>query len=137
MDMKRPIRQYILRKWQEEWNSPSLVNNKKYKNIHPTVEKWLSSHRPSRREEKILSRLRIGHRNLTHKFLLEGSNPPACEHCQEQLTVEHMLIYCSALSSVRQKYHIEDMDIKFLLNDEGPIDHVISFFKDTDYYYQL
>ena len=126
LDMKRPIYESTLRKWQQEWSSPTLVNNKKYRNIRPTIEKWLSSYRSSRREEKILCRLRIGHTNLTHKFLLEGSSPPACEHCQEQLTVEHILVYCSAHSSFREKYHLDGKDLKFLLNDEGSIDLIIN-----------
>ena len=136
-DMKRPIRDYILKKWQERWNSPTLANNKKYKQIRSTIGSWFSSRRPSRREEKILCRMRIGHTNLTHRFLLEGGNPPVCDHCQVQLTVEHILVCCPVLNGRRQKYHLDGKDLKFLLDDDGPIDHMMNFLKETDYYYKF
>ena len=36
-DMKRPIKFYILKKWQERWSSPQLANNKKYKEIRSSI----------------------------------------------------------------------------------------------------
>ena len=74
IDMKQPIHNYILRKWQERWSSPLLANNKKLRAIRPL----LSSFHCDRRIEIVLMRLRIGHCRLTHGFILDGGSAPMC-----------------------------------------------------------
>ena len=136
-DMKRPIHEYILKKWQERWISPNLANNRKYRKIRPGIECWPSSNRSRRREEKVLSRMRIGHTYLTHKFILEGNPLPLCDHCQEHLTVEHILVICPAYRSYRLKFQLQGENINSLLNDEGPIDNIMSFLKESGLYYKF
>ena len=46
IDMKGPIKQYILCKWHRQWNSPQLLTNLKYRNIRSSVETWSSSFQP-------------------------------------------------------------------------------------------
>ena len=48
----------------------------------------------SRREETVLTRLRIGRSHVTHVHLLRGDPPPACEYCQRPLSIRHLLITC-------------------------------------------
>ena len=107
-DMKRPIRSYILKKWQERWSSPLLVNNKKYREIRSSIANWSSSFNSDRKTEIILSRLRIGHTRITHKFILESGNPPECDRCNTVLTVRHFLLSCP-------KYflYMENLFLKF------------------------
>ena len=93
-DMKIVIKQYIRNVWQERWASPSLLNNIKYKKIRPNTLPWSSSNNSIRGYETRLSRLRIGHTLLTHRFIFEQSDPPVCDFCQAVLTVEHILVDC-------------------------------------------
>ena len=60
-----------------------------------------------------------------------------CDHCQDHLTVEHILVYCPLYSSFRQKYHLDGNNLKFLLNDDGPIDGIMNFLKETGFYYKF
>uniref|UniRef100_A0A8D8WF61 Uncharacterized protein n=1 Tax=Cacopsylla melanoneura TaxID=428564 RepID=A0A8D8WF61_9HEMI len=54
-----------------------------------------------RREEVSLTRIRIGHTNLTHCFLMKKEPPPVCEVCTCPLTVIHILKHCRKFQSLR------------------------------------
>nr|CAH7732655.1 unnamed protein product [Callosobruchus chinensis] len=47
-----------------------------------------------RKEQVVLTRLRIGHTYLTSSYLLLGQRRSICERCQEPLTVEHIICDC-------------------------------------------
>ena len=136
-DLRRPIRSYILKKWQEKWTSPLLLNNKKYRNIRDTIEPWLSSFHPIRRVEVVLTRLRIGHTRLTHSYILEGGSVPTCDHCDHLLSVEHILVHCPNYLQQRRKHRLSNKTIKEILDDEVDIDNLILFLKDIDLFYCL
>ena len=65
-DLKCQINHFILHKWQERWSS--CPDNKLFK-IKPTLGVWPSGFRNSRKEEVVLSRLRIGHTYFTHSYI--------------------------------------------------------------------
>ena len=131
-DLKLPIRAFILDKWQERWSSPHLANNRKYFAIRDSISQWSSSNNSNRHVEVILTRLRIGHTRLTHKFLLEGSSAPECAHCDEVQTVEHILVHCSRYCEVRRRRLLVGKTIKDLLNDELDLKS-LCFFKGYKY----
>jgi len=60
-----------------------------------------TSRRTSRRQEIILTRLRIGHTRLTHKHLLLGEPPPLCEECYVHTSVYHILVECPEYADQR------------------------------------
>ena len=136
-DMKKTISHYINSKWQEKWSSPSLINNKKYRKIRPSVGMWISSSNPSRRYEIILTRLRIGHTRITHGFLFEGGRPPECDHCQVQLTVEHILVDCRKYVNQRIRHHTHDKELHILLDDDMDVDNIMEFLKEIDLFYKI
>ena len=78
-DYKQYISKYTSGLWQTHWDSQ--VNNKLH-SIHPDLGEWSKSHRSVRKEEVVLSRLRIGHSHLTHSFLLKGEEAPEFIGCQ-------------------------------------------------------
>ena len=61
--------------------------------------KFLSGH-----DAVIIHRLHIGHTQLTHSYLLSGTDQPECSACHCPLTVKHILIECPALVSSRNKH---------------------------------
>ena len=137
LDMKGPIKTYVLRKWQERWASPSLANNKKYKSIRDSIEPWPSSFNSNRRVEVILSRLRIGHSRLTHGFILAGSSAPECAHCDRFLSVEHILVHCSKFSLQRRKHHLDGKSLGEILNDDVNIEILFGFLHETKVFSEI
>ena len=127
--MKLAIREYIKKKWQARWSDPTLANNKKYKSIRNSVKPWPSSFQKDRRSEVVLSRLRIGHTRLTHQYILEGSGAPVCAHCDELLSVEHLLVHCSKFNNQRQRFNLSGKSLPELLGDEADIDALFDFLK--------
>ena len=77
--------------------------NTNLKQVKDRVEEWESASRPSRREEMVLSRLRLGHSRLTHSFLLDRSARPECDRCQCYMSVGHILLECRKYIIPRQK----------------------------------
>ena len=78
-DFKPFINRYILSKWQLSWGRATF--NKLYE-VKPVLGKN-TIYRSLRREEVVLTRLRIGHITLTHRYLLKREDPPFCISCNE------------------------------------------------------
>ena len=72
-DLKPHINSFIANKWQERWSS--CPDNKLFK-IKPSLGVWPSGFRNSRKEEVVLSRLRIGHTYFSHSYILRQEDPP-------------------------------------------------------------
>ena len=97
-DLKCYINSFISTKWPERLSS--CPDNKHFK-IKPTLGVWPSGFRNSRKEEVVLSRLRIGHTYFTHSYILRQEDPPECTACQEIYSVRHVLIDCIDLGLIR------------------------------------
>lgn len=77
-----------------------------------------------RREENILSRLRIGHTGHNKTMKLLSKHPTAfCDWCGESEMVEHVTMYCERNKEDRLKLLEEikkkgayDITLKFLIN---------------------
>ena len=136
-DMKPVIRAFIRSKWQEEWSSPSLKNNRKYRDIRPSIDIWSSSCHVNRGFETRLTRLRIGHTRLTHSHILMRDDPPVCDSCQSFLTVKHILVDCSEYSRVRRKYHLHGKSINEILDDDLDVDNLMKFLKEVNLFDQI
>ena len=89
-DFKPFINRYILSKWQLSWDRATF---NKLHEIKPVLGKN-TIYRSLRREEVVLTRLRIGHTRLTHSYLLKREYQPFCISCNEPFTVKHFLIDC-------------------------------------------
>ena len=72
-DTYQYISQYVRNMWQREWYT--AVNNKLHA-TKPLIGEQLSAYRSVRRDEIILSRLRLWHSYLTHSYLLKGGATP-------------------------------------------------------------
>ena len=53
----------------------------------------------------VFTRLKIGHSYLTHSHLLRSEPPPFCIGCNEQMTIEHLLVNCIDYSHIRTKHY--------------------------------
>ena len=93
-DILTIIKSKIWLKWQKEWEDVPTTN--KLRSIKKCVNSWPSSIQKKRFLEVLLTRLRIGHTNLTHGYLMSSphGSPPICEICQCQVSIKHIFIDC-------------------------------------------
>ena len=85
-DLKSHINRFISSKWQERW---SICRDNKPFQIKPTLGGWPPGIRKSRKEEVVLSRLRIRHTYFPHSYISCREDPPECTACQEIYSVRH------------------------------------------------
>ena len=112
-DITKHIKGSLQQKWQSEWEQ-EIRNGNKLGNIKKIINKWTDINNYSRKEQTVLTRLRIGHTNLTHVHLIEKSQPPNCL-CGNSLTVKHIFEctnYKTALEKHKVNYHTLEQDKK-------------------------
>ena len=88
-DFKPIINKYLFNEWQSVWDN--AVDDKLH-SIKPILSEWQPAYRMDRKEEVVLTRLRIGHSYATHSYLLNGEEQPICIHCDAPFTIKHVLI---------------------------------------------
>ena len=91
-DFRNVIRSFSKERWQNHWQNSD--GNFKLKSIRPSVQPW-SIYPMDRRSGIILTRLRIGHTYITHKYLMASGverRVPRCSTCDVDITVRHIAI---------------------------------------------
>ena len=87
--------------------------------LHEIIDTFLPSlkmYSDNRKEDIILTRLRIGHSRLTHKHYLPNEDPPPeCSPCNTPLTIKHVLLECVDTADIRKQY-FSCPDLKTLFN---------------------
>ena len=123
---------FIRSRWQSCWD---LADSNKLHSIKPTLGPCYSPGVTIRRDEVVLSRVRIGHTYLTHAFLLKGEDRPECVFCQCYLTVKHLLVECVDLADARRNYFTAGtMEELF---STVPAHQIIEFLKEVGLYFKL
>lgn len=126
-DAKLLFRQKVTSIWQQKWNN----SNSKLQEIKPTVQpRKLSS--KNRRQEIILTRLRLGHTRLTHEYLVKDSEAPICDVCGKNITVKHILIECTKFIRERQRHQIA-LTLADNFSDNSKQKHLISYLSDINF----
>jgi len=133
-DLRPSIDKWTLDNWQLIWDSRP---QSKLHQIQPNVSIHTKpKHKSlSRRDEIIISRLRIGHTRLTHSHLLEGGPPPICIPCNQPLTIQHILIECIDFQNTRTK-HYTSTNIEELLSATHP-SAILNFLKEIRLYSKI
>jgi len=90
------VSNFCLAEWQDIWD---CCEGNKLHSIYPTVGILKHSKNMSR-----YNRVRIGHSRLTHSYLLCGDDPPTCQSCGIPLAVKHILVECTNLRDIRERY---------------------------------
>nr|CAI5852118.1 unnamed protein product [Callosobruchus analis] len=130
-DAKAALKQRVFNAWQREWNS----NNNYLKLFKPTITKW-SLPPLTRREQVVLTRLRIGHTFLTHSHLLLGKPPESCRSCDVLLTWRHIFLECPLFMVARILFNFPD-SVKSCLLSCGNIRSTLSFLKTIKLFYKV
>ena len=110
------IRMKLYEQWQAEWLN--IPESNKLRSYRDTIKIWPSSQQKLRKNEVILSRLRIGHTRLTHGYLMRGEHlPPYCDSCVVPLTIKHILVECPDHDNMRQGLFGPNPNMKTILSD--------------------
>ena len=99
-DFRHHISNFTKNEWDAHWQNQK---HNKLNKIMPTQKRRPKPNLP-RTLDTLMTRLRIGHSPYTHSFLLRGEPPPWCIGCDQQITVEHILIECIDFAQSRKKY---------------------------------
>ena len=128
-NLKPTISKFLHTKWQQWWDMN--IHNKLFQ-IQPTLGEWRPAFRKSRREQVVISRLRIGHTRLTHSFILKQEPQPQCLTCQTTCTIRHILMECRAFTVIRKQFFKVNSLIDLFENVK--IDDILSFLRETGLY---
>ncbi|XP_055691082.1 uncharacterized protein LOC129794310 [Lutzomyia longipalpis] len=112
----------------EAWTS--LSSDNKFRNICSDPSALARPVGLDRREQCILTRLRIGHTRVTHGYLMEGlTRPPKCDVCvgNKTVTVQHILEECIKFSSPRNALGGIGVSMIGDGGDESGIKRVLNF----------
>lgn len=143
-DLYASIRRGFLSCWGSCWVEDS--RGAKLRTVKPLIGHWPSSCRRSRRLEVILARLRIGHTNLTHGYLMKRESPPSCPFCHScDLTIAHIFVGCDAISAIRRRFFPDVLTIPFqnrlayMLSDSPHFssDTVFAFLHELNIFYKI
>ena len=137
-NMRRPLTEAITNGWHRKWNSLAR-EGRKLREIKKDVKDWTSSHNKSRQIETVLARLRLGHTNITHVYLMQGqTEPPECDRCRVTITLKHLLPECRKYVTIRNKYFrnptLSDMLAE---SSDFSIDKLVLYLKKTNLFHQI
>lgn len=99
-EMKSVIKGKINQKWQSMWDRESRGRHlyQIQQNVRPSRIAG-----KGRREEIVITRLRIGHSALNKTLKIIGKhNSGLCEECQEEESVEHVILRCRRYETQRE-----------------------------------
>ena len=112
------------------------MHSGKLKAIRPSIKPWQSSCYPDRMMSIILTRLRIGHTHLTHRYMMpsrEERQTPQFNSCQAHLTVEHISVDCIHFNSERRLNYFNGRSIQEIL-DVTNVESIVNFLKQINLY---
>ena len=140
-DCKSLISKLIFNQWQLKWTS----TYGRLKTFKPVLGDWKSAYRKSRKEEKVLSRLRTDSCFFRLQNLIDPNkyDRDFCQLCNINTSVKHILVDCPRFERYRQEmianHNIPRAELTeaHLLNDT--FDHVklFNFLKAINYFNRI
>ncbi|XP_058828254.1 uncharacterized protein LOC131688120 [Topomyia yanbarensis] len=115
------------RHWGSSWGHTQKIKG--------DTTKWTD--RSSRAEQRILSRLRVGHTKTTHTHTISRADSPTCETCYTRKTVEHQLVNCLELADLRRQHDLPPSLRDILCNDPVREEVLLPFLKDADLFQKV
>ena len=128
-DFLKKVKKYYYTKDDENWCSNP---NNKLKTIRNSLFDQNPAINFSRKEQSVLTRIRIGHTNLSHIHLINKDEPNKCIKCQAVFTTDH-LFQCPALQNIRISLNLTD-NKNVILNNEEKCKIFIKYLKKIQIY---
>ena len=100
-DFLPKAKQFYHNLWQAIWDGSTDFLTL----IHPELKKKTYDPFLTRREQRALCRIRIGHTRLTHSYRMDkDAERPKCDTCRCRLTIKHMMVDCPKFNDERQRF---------------------------------
>lgn len=132
-DINKYAKKMIREKWNQEWKSatPSKLHSVRDStyDLQPICDE-------NRREQIIITRLRIGHSKLTHSHKMSKSEPDKCNFCDVPYTIPHLLSECQQSACTRRELGIPN-DLKSSLNSEESIRKILQLLDKLQLYNKI
>lgn len=126
-DIFRHINNPLRQEWEGAWLNNTHAFLRRIKN---STIPWADNR--NRCYQRCLTRLRIGHTRLTHGYRLDRTEPPTCRTCNENLSVEHIILTCRKYSVYRKILRINSNIRTALARDEEEENKLIVFLQETE-----
>ena len=124
--------QYVKETRKEHWDN---IENNKLKEIVPDLADHYQIQCMNRRDEVVLTRLRIGHSRLTHSYLMEGEPAPMCIGCDTPFTIKHILLDCVDFADTRRHFY-DSQDLYNLFKSVAK-DKILGFVREIGLYHKI
>ncbi|VVC35733.1 Hypothetical protein CINCED_3A015917 [Cinara cedri] len=125
--MSKDIRTLIINKCQLRWYQKWTSYHTKLNQIKHNIDNWMFPSEIPRKFEVILTRLRIGHTQISHSFLMAKEEPPICTACGVHVTIKHILTECRIYQNTRTFFNLTDSIAEILQNNHQSISNIIEF----------
>ena len=100
-EAKSIIWKKVIAEWQQSWDGEE--RGRHYYQFQSKVNGGRKFSNGSRREEVIITRLKLGHSALNKTLQVMGKHPTGlCDHCQEEESVEHVIMNCNLYQRERE-----------------------------------
>ena len=127
VDLRNYWGNLIKNKWEIKWKE--LVNSKYSRHTESFFKKNIAF-KLARRDQVIISRVKIAHTNISHIYLMIKEDPPMCNNCNINLSIDHLIIDCNIYDDYRRRNEIDATCMKNL-NTQQTTAKIIKFLKDT------
>lgn len=124
-DIMKWLKKLVHLKFDNDWNRQSEENQ--LRRIKTNTIRW--SDRLNRMEQKCLTRCRTGHSRLTKEHVLNKKPIPICSFCQKEISIEHILVECSQLKTIRDKVGLDKSIKNVLKNDKISEGKLLAFLR--------
>ncbi|XP_062534266.1 uncharacterized protein LOC134203408 [Armigeres subalbatus] len=132
-DALRMVRQQIRHQWDHQWFNSREV---KLREVKGDTHRWMDQVNAA--DQRVLTRLRIGHTRLTHTFLLKKDPPPTCEYCGVTVDVRHLILQCRQFVGEREGNRISTTSLRDALSySEENTKRLLNFLHETRLYTKL
>lgn len=128
-EIKKIVKNAIWNQAQNEWHN---TTNNKLREIKNTIKPYSKIIYQNRKNEVTLTRLRIGHTKLTHKYLLEKEEAPKCPRCYQPVTIKHIIADCIGYEPERKKNNIPPNVREALADDDEAAKNILQFFNEAN-----
>lgn len=122
-DAKKLVKRYIRWSWESKWRNTNQSFLRRVKN---TTISWQD--RKSNKERRAITRLRIGHTNISHRTIFTRENN-ICSTCGVETTVSHILADCRKYDTERSEANLDSDITNILNNNESNEDRLVHFLK--------
>lgn len=129
-ETKKYIKSEIKKHWKEVWKDWAKENNPNLAEIRNSDQDPNPADSMYRRDQVVISRLRIGHTKITHAHLITKDTKNRCKYCGTEITVRHLLTECPNLEVIRTKTNLPK-DFNDCLNSKSGCYRTLLFLKEA------